>query len=78
MMSNMDILERIRLDLDVMKKHKRSIRGIGELRIFVSEKIFLKLVALGQVHADRFGRYFFEGTRISLAHDYPDEYIAVE
>lgn len=74
----MDILERVRNSIAIMRKWKEDNRQISDMRAFVSEDVFAELKQTGVMTMSVAGRYFLDNTPILEVKDYPRGYISVE
>lgn len=75
----MDILNKVRNAIKVMRKFKEDNRMTSELKVSVAEDVFDILKSTGMMTQDYTGRYFLDNVPVYVLHDeYPEGYVAVE
>lgn len=73
-----DIIEQVRNAIKVMRKYKADNRLISDIKAYIAEDVFDKLVFAHVMTQDTFGRYSLDGVPVFELKDYPEGYISVE
>lgn len=75
----MDILNKVRNAIKVMRKFKEDNRMTSELKVSMAEDVFDQLRDTGAMAQSYTGRYFLDNVPVYVLRDeYPEGYIAVE
>ena len=78
----MDILEKVRESIEVMRRYKRSNRLIDTLEVVAVDDVFEELKKTGVMSRNKEGKYFLDGVLVTRVcggdRGYPNGYFAVQ